>query len=162
MKKNLKYYLGLKYEIRVVPIPESEGGGYEAFMPQLGRYSMTGDGETISEALADLDSLRADFFAHLIKEGASIPEPREAREEYSGKLLVRLPKCLHKVLAEQAYENGVSLNQHINCLLAEGYPVAEMKRALKDMSTLWSTVILDYKIPQAPSRFSHLGQGRAA
>ena len=34
------------------------------------------------------------------------------QKEYSGKLMLRVPKELHKELAEKAAENGVSLNQY--------------------------------------------------
>lgn len=36
----------------------------------------------------------------------------KARREYSGKLMLRIPKELHRQLAEAAKENGVSLNQY--------------------------------------------------
>ncbi|WP_353928518.1 toxin-antitoxin system HicB family antitoxin [Desulfofundulus kuznetsovii] len=32
---------------------------------------------------------------------------------YSGRILVRAPKSLHRILAEKAREEGVSLNQYI-------------------------------------------------
>ena len=35
-----------------------------------------------------------------------------ARREYSGKLMLRIPKELHRELAEAAKANGVSLNQY--------------------------------------------------
>jgi len=34
------------------------------------------------------------------------------QREYSGKLMLRIPKELHKQLAESARANGVSLNQY--------------------------------------------------
>lgn len=39
-------------------------------------------------------------------------EEYKARREYSGKLMLRIPKELHRQLAEAAKENGVSLNQY--------------------------------------------------
>ncbi len=36
----------------------------------------------------------------------------KTRREYSGKLMLRIPKELHQALAEAAKENGVSLNQY--------------------------------------------------
>ena len=43
----------------------------------------------------------------------SLPEPgvRPARQEYSGKFVVRVPKSLHAALAAEAEAEGVSLNQ---------------------------------------------------
>ena len=39
-------------------------------------------------------------------------EEYKAQREYSGKLALRIPKELHRYLAEAAKENGVSLNQY--------------------------------------------------
>ncbi len=42
----------------------------------------------------------------------------KAQREYSGRLMVRIPKDLHKELAEAAKRNGVSLNQYAMYKLA--------------------------------------------
>ena len=49
------------------------------------------------------------------------------KKEYSGKLLLRLPKSLHKALAEEAEKEGVSLNQLIMCKLG-----VLLRKATKD------------------------------
>lgn len=46
-------------------------------------------------------------------------EEYKAQREYSGKLLLRIPKELHRQLAEAAKENGVSLNQYALYKLAK-------------------------------------------
>lgn len=46
-------------------------------------------------------------------------EEYKAQKEYSGKLMIRIPKELHKALAEAAKENGVSLNQYALYKLAK-------------------------------------------
>lgn len=45
---------------------------------------------------------------------------RQAVEGYSGKVLIRLPKSLHKRLTEAARIEGVSLNQYILYKLSQG------------------------------------------
>ena len=40
------------------------------------------------------------------------PEDLNTQREYNGRLLLRIPKELHKALAEAAKANGVSLNQY--------------------------------------------------
>jgi len=75
MKKDLNYYLNLKYSIEINPIPEEEGGGYEACIPQLGRYAFVGDGDTIEEALKSLEEIKKDIFEDWYKRGKEIPEP---------------------------------------------------------------------------------------
>lgn len=46
-------------------------------------------------------------------------EDFKAQREYSGKLMLRIPKELHKELAEAAKRNGVSLNQYAVYKLAK-------------------------------------------
>jgi len=41
-----------------------------------------------------------------------------ATRDYSGKLMLRLPKALHRNAAMRAAEEGVSLNQYLLSLLA--------------------------------------------
>ena len=55
------------------------------------------------------------------EEHKSYPEPKESAGIYSGKLVLRLPKTLHKQLSEQAEDEGVSLNTLIITLLAQNY-----------------------------------------
>ncbi len=75
MKKELEYYLGLPYEVEIVPIPETEGGGFMARLPQFGATGIIGDGETEDEALRDLAANRKDRFMLYLTEGVPIPEP---------------------------------------------------------------------------------------
>ena len=43
----------------------------------------------------------------------SLEEIKESLEEYSGKLVIRIPRSLHKQLKEAAEIEGVSLNQYM-------------------------------------------------
>ena len=116
MKKDLDYFLNLPYRIEVVPISPEEGGGYMATLPEVGRMAITGDGETPEEAFRDLETQKSERFADYLKKGIPIPEPVPG-EEYSGRLMLRMPKSLHRDLAAQARENAVSLNQFVTYLL---------------------------------------------
>lgn len=53
-----------------------------------------------------------------LEDGLPIPLPRP-REAYSGKFMVRMPKSLHRELAEAAEREGVNLNAFINMALAK-------------------------------------------
>lgn len=46
-------------------------------------------------------------------------EEYKSQKEYSGNLTIRIPKELHKALAQSAKENGVSLNQYALYKLAK-------------------------------------------
>ena len=58
--------------------------------------------------------------ADRINDGSTVPykEFLESLEGYSGKLVIRLPKSLHKRLKEEAAAEGVSLNQYMIYKLA--------------------------------------------
>ena len=43
----------------------------------------------------------------------SLEEFRKSLEDYSGRLVIRIPRSLHKRLKEQADIEGVSLNQYM-------------------------------------------------
>jgi len=131
--KNLEYFMTLPYRIEIQPIPEEKGGGYEASIPQLGRYSVRADGETIEEALDGLKAIKEERLAEYLEEGLVIPEPEPDDGEYSGKFLVRIPKTLHRELSQRAKQNDVSLNQLITFLLSSGLALEEHHSALQEL-----------------------------
>jgi predicted HicB family RNase H-like nuclease len=118
--KDLEYFLSLPYRIEIRPIPETEGGGYGACIPRLGRYAVCADGETIREAMENLQAIKEERLTEYLSEGLNIPEPERDDEDYSGRFVLRIPKSLHKELALRAKENSVSLNQLAASLLARG------------------------------------------
>jgi predicted HicB family RNase H-like nuclease len=127
VKKDLDYYMNLPYTIEVVPIPDSEGGGYTAQLPQLGRFAIVGDGETIEEAITDLENLKRDRLTSYLEDGIEIPEPEPEKETYSGRFLVRIPKVLHRQLAEAAKENQTSLNLYVTYLLSTNFNIGRQQ-----------------------------------
>jgi predicted RNase H-like HicB family nuclease len=96
-------------------VPDSDGT-YRAEIVEFPGCIATGD--TAAEALTNLEATAWDWLEAVIERGQHIPEPVEAAE-YSGKLVVRLPKSLHKKAAYHAARDGVSLNQFIVTSIAE-------------------------------------------
>ena len=39
MKKDLDYYMNLPYTIEIIRIPDSQGGGFSARLPEVGRLA---------------------------------------------------------------------------------------------------------------------------
>lgn len=146
MKKTIKYYMGLNYPIEISRLSQEDGGGYHACIPQLGRYAFQGDGETVEEALKELEISKRVMFEALIEEGVEIPEPKSEDEtEYSGKFIVRLPKSLHRSLAQRAEAEGVSLNQLVVSLLSSSAAVhgfeAATRKCIKTLEdNIWAHV----------------------
>jgi predicted HicB family RNase H-like nuclease len=61
-------------------------------------------------ALRGIRKLVEDVIKDMHRRGETIPEPIACRQ-YSGKFLVRVPPQIHRKLAIQAAESGVSLNR---------------------------------------------------
>lgn len=122
MSKDLNYYLQKKYRIEIIPVSDEEGGGFIAKLPQFGRMGIIGDGETIEDAIKDLEKSKSLRFKRYIEEGVAIPVPEDEIfiGDYSGKFLVRIPKTIHKELVFAAKTEGVSLNQLAGSILAAG------------------------------------------
>lgn len=92
--------------------------GYIATAPDLSGSSAFG--ETESEALNELDDAIAGWIAAAKEVGNPIPPPSNFDKQPSGKLLVRMPRSLHRELAASADREGVSLNQYVVFLLSKG------------------------------------------
>ena len=75
------------------------------------------EGDTVDESIDMIHDAMRGWLEISLEEGHEIPEPK-FDEEYSGKFVVRLPRSLHRQLAETAEREGVSLNQFVNVALA--------------------------------------------
>jgi predicted RNase H-like HicB family nuclease len=75
------------------------------------------DGETAAGALASLVVARELWIESRRATGLPVPEPGE-EQQYSGRLLLRFAKSMHRELAQEAETEGVSLNSWIARILA--------------------------------------------
>jgi antitoxin HicB len=116
VKKDLKYYLNLKYPLEIRPM-EHRDGGYYAVYPDFGGATAHGDGKTIVAAIKEADISKELTIESLLVKGETVPEPATM---FSGKFIVRTPKSLHRDLVARAEREGVSLNQLATTLLAKG------------------------------------------
>ena len=69
------------------------------------------------EALKGIRSVVKDCVEDMLKNEEGIPRPIATRK-YSGKFMVRVPPEVHRHLATQAAESGVSLNRIASAKLA--------------------------------------------
>lgn len=120
LKKGLKDYLAQDYPIEFQKLPEEEGGGFFACIPDLGRATCVGDGDTLEEAYESLMALKEHLISEAYDAGEDIPQPSPDVDAYSGTFLVRTTRELHYALARHAKAEGVSLNQLVNTRLALG------------------------------------------
>jgi len=75
--KDLSYYMGLPYKVKYKRISRDDGGGWLAYIPQLGEFAFRGDGETKEEALKSLNFIKEELFKDYLKLGTRIPKPEE-------------------------------------------------------------------------------------
>lgn len=113
MEKDLDYYAALPYEITITPSPE---GGYVATIPDLPGCITQGD--TRLEVLEMIEDAKLCWLEAALEDEDDIPEPDW--DLYNGKLNLRIPKSLHRKLAESAKREGVRLNQLAIYLMANG------------------------------------------
>lgn len=73
--------------------------------------------ETPEQALAGIRQLVAEVVADLQRNSEPVPQPL-AEKHYSGEFRVRIPPELHRLLAMQAAEQGISLNRLASAKLA--------------------------------------------
>lgn len=112
--KSLEYYLGLQYPVTLYLDPE---GGYVAEVKEL--PGCLSQGESLEEVMENIEEARQLWIEIAYESGKrEIPLPM-TEQEYSGKFVLRIPKSLHRRLAEAAQADGVSLNQYTLNLLSE-------------------------------------------
>jgi len=73
---------------------------------------------TPEAALVGIRQVVADVVADLEVAGEPVAEPIAIRK-YSGKFMVRIPPEIHRQLALEAAENGVSLNRVVSAKLSQ-------------------------------------------
>jgi antitoxin HicB len=105
------------YPCAVRHLTADEGGGYLISFPDL--PGCMSDGNTMAEAKKNAADAVASYLASCRKHNDPIPEPGSGGPA-SGKFLARLPKSMHAALIERSRHEGVSMNQFLTALVAEG------------------------------------------
>lgn len=110
--KDAETFMNKNYRVALQYDPD---GYWIAEHPEL--PGCKADGETAQEALSSLDISRELWIESRQATGLEIPEPQEA-PQYSGRFVLRIPKSLHRELANEAEAEGVSLNSFVSNVLA--------------------------------------------
>lgn len=135
----------MKYPFRVYQTQVDSHVFWVAESPALS--GCVGQGDTLEEAVAELEGNEASWLEVAAECGIPIPEiPVENINAYSGKLTLRIAPYVHQEAAELAKKQGVSLNQYINdAVVAQnaristaGYLTAEVKNAARLVRELLS------------------------
>jgi antitoxin HicB len=158
IKKNnitLDYYLNLKYPVTIYEDPED---GFVAEIEDL--PGCLTQGETLEEVHTQIDDARRGWLKVAYEEGLEISLPR-TDQEYSGKFIVRLPKYLHKQLAQNARRDGISLNQYVISILSSNWHDRDLVFGeLKDIKAVMNVMLKEYRKFIPASIASGFNKGR--
>lgn len=112
--KMLNDYMSMSYRMEIV---EDEGeGGFVVSYPDLPGCITCGN--TVESAVANALDAKKAWIEAALEDGVEIPIPDNI-EDYSGQFKLRLPRSLHKSLAEHSRREGVSMNQYCVYLLSK-------------------------------------------
>ena len=103
--KTLNDYLAMSYRMEIVE--DKDEGGFVVSYP-----------ETIERAVENAADAKKAWLEAALEEGIEIHEPGSL-EEYSGQFKIRMPRSLHRDLAEHSKKEGISMNQYCIYLLSK-------------------------------------------
>ena len=112
--RTLEEYMRLPYRMEI--IPDTIEGGFAVRFPELPGCLTCAD--TMEEAVRNAADCKREWLAAAIEDGTPIPEPM-TDEDYSGQFKLRIPKSLHKSLAEHSKAEGISMNRYCLYLLTK-------------------------------------------
>ena len=113
MMKTLDEYMSMSYRMEIVE--DKDEGGYVVSFPDLPGCITCG--ETIESAVANAVDAKRAWLEAALEEGLMIQEP-DSLEDYSGQFKLRIPRSLHRSLAEHSKREGISMNQYCVYLLS--------------------------------------------
>ena len=104
--KTLNEYLAMTYRMEIVE--DREEGGFVVSFPELPGCITCG--ETLETAVANAQDAKKAWLEAALA---------DSLEKYSGQFKLRMPRSLHRALAEHSQQEGISMNQYCVYLLAK-------------------------------------------
>ncbi|MCI8892589.1 MAG: toxin-antitoxin system HicB family antitoxin [Eubacterium sp.] len=111
--KTLNDYMAMSYRMEIVE--DKDEGGFVVSYPELPGCITCG--ETVEKAVANAVDAKREWIEAALEEGITINE-LDNLEDYSGQFKLRLPRSLHRLLAEHSKREGISMNQYCVYLLS--------------------------------------------
>ncbi len=150
--KNIKEYKQLNYRMDFAYEPEDSV--YIVKFPEL--PGCMAHGETPQKALKNAIAVKDEWLEIAVESNWDIPEP-EKPSQASGRLTFRPPKYLHERIMDSAKQEGVSINQFLISLIAEGIEkninadfMKVMRRQSHEFSQLAHLIRLSVMSQQTP------------
>ena len=111
--KTLEDYMNMSYRMEIVE--DKDEGGFVVSFPDLPGCITCG--ETIESAVVNAEDAKRSWLEAALEDGIIIQEP-DSLENYSGQFKLRMPRSLHRSLAEHSRREGISMNQYCVYLLS--------------------------------------------
>ena len=112
--KTLNEYMKMPYRMEIVE--DEEEGGFVVSYPDLPGCITCG--ETIESTVQNALDAKRTWIEAALEERIEIYEP-DSLENYSGQFKLRIPRSLHRSLAEHSQKEGISMNQYCIYLLTK-------------------------------------------
>ena len=106
-------YFAMNYRMEIVG--DKDEGGFVVSFPELPGCITCG--ETVESAVANALDAKKAWLEAAVEDGIEIHEP-DSLEDYSGQFKLRIPRSLHRSLAEHSKREGISMNQYCVYLLS--------------------------------------------
>ena len=106
-------YFAMNYRMEIVE--DKDEGGFVVSFPELPGCITCG--ETVESAVANALDAKKAWLEAALEDGIEIHEP-DSLEDYSGQFKLRIPRSLHRSLAEHSKREGISMNQYCVYLLS--------------------------------------------
>ena len=106
-------YFAMNYRMEIVE--DKDESGFVVSFPELPGCITCG--ETVESAVANALDAKKSWLEAAMEEGIEIHEP-DSLEDYSGQFKLRIPRSLHRSLAEHSKREGISMNQYCVYLLS--------------------------------------------
>jgi antitoxin HicB len=112
--KDIQYYMGINYKIEI--LRDEAESGYVLSHPEL--KGCVTCASSIEQGISQLNDAKSEWIKAALEDKYEIPEP-VSENDYSGQFKLRIPKSLHKELAEHSKREGISMNQYCLYLLSK-------------------------------------------
>lgn len=124
-RKTPEEHLRQPYARVVIPV---EDGFHGEILEFPGCFAQ---GDSVEEAYSNLENSAASWIEACQEQGQDIPAP-SANAGYSGRIVLRLPKSIHRQAAVMADRDGVSLNQFLLTAVAARVGAEDLYASIVD------------------------------
>jgi predicted RNase H-like HicB family nuclease len=128
----------LKRPYRRVIIPDEHTGTFTALIAEF--PGCISEGDSVRKAYDNLQAAAESWLEAAIESGVPIPAP-EAESEYSGRVVLRMPRSIHRRAVEAAAREGVSLNALLVAAISEKLGQASVTREVVALRTEFLSLI---------------------